>query len=189
MAESLRGHFLIAAKTLTDPNFFRSVVLIVEHNEEGAMGLVVNRPSSVTVAQALAEHFDLSHSNELVYIGGPVQPSGLFVLHDQAELVPDETPVVPGLYVGSSSEVFESVVQKAVNNGGPGSRFRILCGCAGWAAGQLEGEIERGDWFTVPACAEVMFCDDPYSVWDTLRCRVHRRPHLLPDLPGSPEWN
>lgn len=188
MFDSLRGQFLIAAKKLVDPNFYRSVVLIVEHNDEGAMGLVVNRPSSVSVANALAEHFDLSRTDDLVYIGGPVQPSALFVLHNRSELDPHEVAVVPGLYVGSSADVFESVVHSAVDEESE-MQFRIFCGCAGWAPGQLEGEIDRGDWFHVPATAEMLFCEDPYDVWDALRCQVHRSPELMPDLPGRPEWN
>ena len=188
MPDSLRGQFLIAAKRLSDPNFHRSVVLIIEHNDEGAMGLVVNRPSSVTLAHALADHFEISRTDEFVYIGGPVQPSNLFVMHNRRELDPDEPPVVPGLYVGSNSEVFENVVQSVAEEC-PEIQFRIFCGCAGWGPGQLESEIDRGDWFQVPASAEMLFDEDPYAVWDLVRRQVHRSPMLLPDLPGHPEWN
>lgn len=185
---SLRGRFLIAAKGLIDPNFYRSVVLIVEHSSQGAMGLIVNRPSSVSVAHALSEHFDLSNCDDLVYIGGPVQPSALFILHNQADLDPDETAVLPGLYVGSSAEAFEAVVNTAAG-GCPEVDYRIYSGCAGWAPGQLEGEIGRGDWFHHPADGPTLFADDPYRVWDDLRCRLHRSPQMVPDLPGEPEWN
>src|SRR3989304_1996646 len=113
MPNSLRGQFLIAGKRLRDPNFARTVVLIVEHGSEGAMGLVVNRPSSVTVAHALCEHFNIPETDDLVYVGGPVEPQNLFILHNAGHLDENENPVVPGLYVGSSPEVFETVVRSA----------------------------------------------------------------------------
>jgi len=188
MFDSLRGQFLIAAKTLRDPNFYQSVVLMVEHNDEGAMGLVVNRPSSVTVAHALSEHFELPETDDVVFLGGPVQPSALFILHNQSHLDPDEPCILPGLYVGSSGEAFETLV-RSVGSECPQMKFRIFCGCAGWGPGQLESEIARGDWFHLSADADTLFSENPYEMWDNLRRRVHRRPELLPDLPGQPEWN
>ncbi|MFQ5730664.1 MAG: YqgE/AlgH family protein [Planctomycetaceae bacterium] len=188
MSQSLRGHFLIAAKKLRDDNFYRTVVLIVEQNAEGAMGVVVNRPSSITVANALSEHFQLPDNGDVVYIGGPVHPQDLIVLHDRCDLDPDDTPVVPGLSVGRNSEVFEEVMRLAAA-GCSELKYRIFCGCAGWAPQQLEGEIDRGDWFVVPASAALLFSEDPFCVWDEVRRRVHRSPEMLPDLPGVPEWN
>lgn len=188
MYESLRGKFLIAAKQLRDDNFYRTVVLIVEHTDEGAMGVIVNRPSSVTVANALSEHFDLPDNGDVVYIGGPVHPQDLIVLHDRGEIDPDDTAVVSGAHVGRNAQVFERVMQMAAAED-PELRYRIYCGCAGWGPGQLECEIARGDWFFVPALADEVFADDPLTVWDAVRCRVHRSPEMLPDLPGVPEWN
>ncbi len=132
MAESLRGHCLIAAKRLRDRNFYKTVVLMVEHGSDGAMGLVINRPSSVTVAHALSEHFKLPETDDLVYVGGPVEPSALFIVHNSLEFDTDESPVIPGVYVGSSAEVFEQIVRSSAE-GNPDLRFRIYSGCAGWA--------------------------------------------------------
>jgi putative transcriptional regulator len=188
MSDSLRGHYLIAGKRLKDSNFFKTVVLMVEHGSEGAMGLVVNRPSSVTVAHALSEHFKLPETDDLVYVGGPVDPSALFILHNEAMLDQSETPVVPGLFVGSSAEVFETVVRSSVE-GNPELRFRIFSGCAGWAPGQLEGELSRGDWYQHPASVERVFNDDPYDVWDDLLHQVYKAHRILPEQPGDPKWN
>ncbi len=188
MSESLRGHFLIAARKLLDENFYRSVVLIVDHNEEGAMGLIVNRPSTVHVANALSEHFPLADCEELLYLGGPVHESALFILHNQSGLDLEEKPVIPGLFVGSSADAFETAVRTAAA-GDPHMKYRIFCGCSGWGAGQLEAEMERGDWFHVPAQTDLVFADTSDSVWDQVRRQVHRSPDLLPDLPGEPEWN
>lgn len=161
---------------------------MVEHGTDGAMGLIVNRPSTVTVSHALSEHFQLPETDDLVYIGGPVEPSALFILHNRAELNGNENSIVPGLFVGNSPEVFESVVRSSLDADDE-MQFRIYCGCAGWAPGQLEGELARGDWFLLPANAESLFQDNPYDVWDELRARVHKSPSILPEWPENPEWN
>src|SRR5665213_209356 len=110
MPDTLRGQFLIAGRNLRDPNFFQSVVLIVEHGEGGAMGGVVNRPSGVTVTQALQKHFELPETGEMVYVGGPVERNALFILHNADDLDNSEASVLDGLFVGSSPDTFENIV-------------------------------------------------------------------------------
>jgi putative transcriptional regulator len=185
--DSLRGHYLISAKRLRDHNFYKTVVLLVEHGSDGAMGLVVNRPSCVTVAHALSEHFKLPETDDLVYVGGPVEPSALFILHNSVELDGNESPVIPGVFVGSSAEVFEQVVRSSAD-GDPDVRFRIFSGCAGWAPEQLEGELARGDWHHLSADENHIFGNDPYSIWDTLIARVYESNRIL-EQPCNPEWN
>ena len=190
MSESLRGCFLVAGCKLRDPNFFKTAVLMIEHGEDGAMGLVVNRPSSITVSNALAGQLDLPQVDDFVFVGGPVEPAALIILHSSGELDPDEEAVVPGLYVASSAEVFERIVENINNGGDPDElQYRIFSGCAGWAPGQLEGELARGDWFVVPASSGLVFNDDPYSVWDSLLMEVYRSKRLLPVKCEHPEWN
>jgi putative transcriptional regulator len=188
MAKSLRGQCLIAGKQLRDPNFYKTVVLMVEHGAEGGMGLIVNRPSSVTVAHALSEHFHLPETDDLVYVGGPVEPAALFILHNAAELDEPQCPILPGLFLGSSAGAFESVVRSGAE-GEAELRYRILSGCAGWAPGQLEAEIARGDWFLHPACAPLIFHDDPYQVWDLMLQRVYTANRLIPHTAKNPDWN
>jgi putative transcriptional regulator len=188
MFESLRGQFLIAGRRLRDPNFFKTAVLIVEHGPGGAMGLVVNRPSSMTVAHALSEHFNLPETEDLVYVGGPVEPSSLFILHDSPEFAPSEGCIVPGLFLGSSAEVFESVIRLAAH-GEIQLRFRIFSGCAGWAPHQLEGEIARGDWHLHPADAGMVFQEDSYQTYDLLLQKVYEAHRILPHMPHDPECN
>jgi putative transcriptional regulator len=179
---------LIAGKRLRDRNFYRTVVLMVEHGADGAMGLVINRPSSVTVAHALSEHFKLPETDDLVFVGGPVEPSALFILHNSPEFDHNESPVVPGVFVGSSEQVFEQIVRSSAE-GNPDLRFRIYSGCAGWAPGQLEGELARGDWHSVPAEMQSIFDDDPYLIWDNLIAKVYESNRILPQPLGNPEWN
>jgi putative transcriptional regulator len=184
----IRGQFLVAGKQMRDPNFYRSVVLMVEYGESGSMGLVVNRPSNVSVARALSEHFDLPESDQLVYVGGPVEPAALFVLHSAGEFETEESDVVPGIYVGSSPDVFERVIEQVVG-GSDDLEFRVFAGCAGWGPGQLEGELEHGDWHILPAVAPEILSGDPYTLWDELVERIHETNRTIPPTPGNPEWN
>lgn len=188
MAGSLRGQFLIASNQLRDSNFYRTVVLMVEHGETGAMGLVVNRPSSVTIAHALSEHFNLPETDDVVFVGGPVEPAALFITHTAPELDSDEPAVVPGLFVGSSPGVFERVIRHAVG-GHADCRFRIFSGCAGWGADQLEGEISRGDWWQMPGDMNLVLDEDPYDLWDLAARKVHQNNWIFNDPPENPEFN
>ncbi len=187
MSDSLRGQFLVAGKHLRDPNFYKAVVLLIEHNASGAMGLVVNRPSTVTVANALSEHFPLTEAEDLVYVGGPVEPSALFIVHNSQEYNEAEGPVVPGVYIGSNEKVFERIVNSAAD-GDPRLRFRIYCGCAGWAPGQLEQELARGDWHLLSGSADFTLCEEPYDIWEKLIGQYQAACRFLPHT-DHPEWN
>jgi putative transcriptional regulator len=184
----MRGQFLIAGKQLLDPSFYRTVVLIVEHNSEGAMGVVVNRPSSVTIAQALTEHFDLPDNDDVMFVGGPVEPSALFILHNSAEMDQSEPAVVPNVYLGSNTSVFESVVNTA-SQGLQELDFRIFSGCAGWGPKQLESEIDRGDWHLHPACSQMVFHNDSYALWDLMLEKLQEQMGFPPASKSKPEWN
>jgi putative transcriptional regulator len=190
MPDCLRGRFLVSARGLTDPNFFKTVVLIVEHNDHGTMGLVVNRPSSVSVHNALSQYFEIPSTEEVVYVGGPVEPSALFILHD-AEEMECECPIVPGLFCGSSEDVFEDVVRAYAHktDDQQSSSFRIFSGCAGWAPHQAEGEIARGDWHIMPASADLVLHDDSYELWDKCNRKIQIANRILPHTVRNPEWN
>ncbi len=188
MYDSLRGHFLLATRHLHDSNFFRSAVLLLEHNTEGAMGLIVNRPSSVNVAHGLAGHFDVTNCNEVIYLGGPVEPSAFIMLHNNAEWGNTELEILPGVFVGNSAEAFESVVMDTQE---PGSStiYRIYSGYAGWGEGQLEHELARGDWFSLEASADHVFHPQPIEVWDSLLSEFHKQHRILPIPSDRAEWN
>lgn len=188
MSEWLRGRCLIAGRQLTDPNFARTVVLIVEHGTHGAMGLVINRPSSIQVRHALAKHFDLPEIDDYVFVGGPVEPAALLVLHNVSELSGDDPEVAPDVYIGNSAEAFEDVVRR-VTEEDPALRFRIYSGCAGWAPGQLEGELERGDWHIARPITNIVYHEDPYAVYELMLHRVLEEREILPIPPIDPEWN
>lgn len=187
MSKSLTGKFLISAKHLRDPNFYKSVVLMIEHNQTGAMGLVINRPSQVTVARALEGHFELPDTGDVVFTGGPVEKAALFILHNSEDFDGNEA-VVPGLYLGNSASVFEEIVL-SVSAGHDNLKFRIFAGCAGWSPNQLEGEISRGDWLTFPATTEMIFHPDPYAIWELVCQQLAQQGTYLPSIPSNPELN
>ncbi|MEZ6126781.1 MAG: YqgE/AlgH family protein [Planctomycetaceae bacterium] len=190
MSQSLQGHFLVSAGHLRDPNFYRSVVLMLEHNDESAMGLIINRPSSLAVDAALSELGATSAGSDPIFTGGPVETTALFILHSCRDLAGKDEEVVPGLYVTGSNESFESLV---ANREGVSCEhdcgFRIYCGYSGWGPGQLEGEIERGDWLILPAEAAIAFADDPYNIWELCVQKIHEANRILPHSVMNPDWN
>lgn len=187
MAAFLQGEFLIAANSLRDQNFYRTVVLVLEHNDEGAMGLVVNRPSSIAVDAALGGGSSMP-LDAPVYIGGPVETSALFVLHNHVGAGLQDREVVPGLFLAGSDDS----LQRVVNPGGESPAngiFRVYCGYAGWGAEQLEDEISRGDWLSVPADSGTVLEEDPYGIWHVCTRRFRRAHRLLPHNVRNPDWN
>jgi len=153
---SLAGSFLVAKHRLQDPNFSRTVVLLLEHTTDGAFGLVVNRPAEV---QGLP--FPL-------YTGGPCEMEGVLILHGHADwVVPTEQTqgeVAPGILVG------DTACLDRVTDPEPGEvlRFRLFSGYAGWGPGQLEGELAEGTWGVVPATGELLFDTPAEELWDRL---------------------
>jgi putative transcriptional regulator len=193
MSDSLRGQFLIAAKHLRDNNFFKAVVLMLEHSDEGAMGVVINHPMDVSVSSALSKHFEMSRAGQCLLAGGPVEENALLILHNSCDYDQEHDAIVPGVFVGTSPDVFERVVESSLEEHDDDStnefEFRIYAGYSGWGAGQLEQEMGRGDWFSVPASADFVFEREPYQVWEDALKLFHKRKRLLPDQPANPEWN
>ncbi|MEQ9408625.1 MAG: YqgE/AlgH family protein [Fuerstiella sp.] len=188
MSTSLRGHLLVAASHLRDPNFYRSVVLMLEHSEETAMGLVINRPSSIAVDAAMLKLKSKPISGDPIFSGGPVDTSALFILHNCVELGQQDEEVTAGVFVTGSNDSFESLVTSDVSCTHK-CGFRIYCGYAGWGPGQLEAEIDRSDWRIIPADSSLVFEEDPYSLWEVCTQLVHEQHRLLPHDVKNPEWN
>lgn len=188
MAESLRGKFLVAGPKLRDTNFFKTVVLLIEHAADGAMGLVVNRPSSLSVGNALAGHLELPDADEMVYVGGPVEPADLFLLHTDASVADVfDTPdaVLDGLYITNTAEQFNAVLssqQGAV-------RSKVFSGYAGWGPSQLESELATGDWLIADGVVDDVFHACAYDLWDRLRETVQKSHRMFAVDAPHPEWN
>jgi len=180
--DSLRSQLLVASPQLMDPNFARTVVLITEHNDDGAMGIVLNRPASTTVTDAAPELEDLVEPGEDVFVGGPVQPSSVIVLAEWDS--PDEVgvPVFDGIgFVGADSDPDE--LARAV------SRARVFAGFAGWSPGQLETELERDDWILEPALPDDVFSTVPGQLWSDVLERKGGEYALVARMPLDPSLN
>jgi putative transcriptional regulator len=179
--ESLRGHLLIAGPGLVDPNFWRTVVLVGEHSDEGALGVVLNRSSETPVTEAVPELAALADDMGSVHVGGPVQPSAVVVLADFAE--PDE----------AGSLVLDSVgfLPSEVEPGSLGElrRARVYVGYAGWGPGQLDGELEEGSWILEPARPDDVFTDDPEGLWAAVLRRKGGPFGFLATMPPDPSQN
>jgi putative transcriptional regulator len=179
--ESLQGHLLIAGPGLIDPNFWRAVVLVGEHSEEGALGVVLNRSSETSVEEAVPELALLAQGMGVVHIGGPVQPSAVVVLADFVE--PDD----------ADSLVLDSVgfLPSEVEPGSLGElrRARVYVGYAGWGPGQLDDELEEGSWIVEPALPEDVFTDDPEGLWSAVLRRKGGPFSVLASMPPDPSRN
>ncbi len=161
---STKAQFLVAGRHLIDPNFAGTVVLMLAHDKDGAMGVVVNRPTKVEPRELLADIDNLDQYDGHVYMGGPVAVNALLILirRDQA---PDESDTVfDDLHVSGSLRLLENLA----GSGDGSSSLRLYVGHAGWGPGQLDGELARGDWFVVPATADMVFHTDPDAVWKKL---------------------
>jgi putative transcriptional regulator len=180
--DSARGQLLIAGPALVDPNFWRAVVLVVEHSGEGAFGLVLNRPSETSVGDAVPELEDVMDPTESLFIGGPVQPSSVVILGhfedpgDAALLAFDDVGV---LAAGSSLEELSVGLRAA----------RAFVGHSGWGPGQLDSELERGDWIVEPARLKDAFSATPRDLWAAVLTRKGGSYALVARMPLDPSLN
>jgi len=164
MAEkNLTGHFLVASRYLRDPNFARSVVLMIQHTDEGAMGVVINRPSDKSVREVweLIGN-DPCEREDFIFVGGPV-PGPLVALHSVEEF--SEREVLAGMYVATHRDFIDLLVRRSDES------LRLYSGHSGWGAGQLEGELEAGGWLYTRAHVDDVFADHE-TIWKTVTERI-----------------
>lgn len=182
---SLQGRLLVATPGLLDANFFRSVVLLVEHNEQGAAGVVLNRPSDTELRAGPLEGLSsLAAEPPLVFVGGPVSPEGAVCLARSAPGAPspDWQPVVGGLGVLDLTRDLEDV-RSGVD------RLRVFAGYAGWGAGQLEAELQEGSWYVVEADPEDALTSMPGALWRFVLRRQSGKLALVANFPMDPSTN
>ena len=156
-----RGVYLVASRKLLDPNFVQTVILLIEYNSQGAVGLIINRETDVRLRKVLPEIGVLRRSKDTVFVGGPVGVDQLLILVRTDSSPKDAYRIMDELYVISSLEVLEHLLKQK----GEDVAFRAYAGYAGWAPGQLDSEVARGDWYVVAADLETVFSQEPESVW------------------------
>jgi putative transcriptional regulator len=180
--DSLKGHLLIASPSLLDPNFDRTVVLIAEHDETGAMGIVINRAGEMPVAEAAPVLGELVDPGAVVHEGGPVQQTSVVILAQFEDPALAAVPVLEDVGFVAGDSDFESIGDEL-------RRARVFAGLAGWGPGQLEAELEREDWITEPALPDDVFTDEPGSLWGAVLERKGGSFALVARMPPDPSLN
>jgi putative transcriptional regulator len=180
--DSLAGQLLIASPAILDPNFRRTVVFLTAHNEDGAVGLILNRRSDTTVGEAVPQLVPMTGAEEPVFVGGPVNSSGVAVLAQFED--PDEA----GVWV--VDDIGYVALDEAIDAGPPPlARMRVFAGVAGWGEEQLESELERDDWFIEPADPNDVFTEDPEGLWSAVLRRKGGQYELVARMPIDPSQN
>ena len=166
----LSGNFLISDFDLADPNFYRSVVLMIAHDEQGAFGLVVNRPSPYALGELIEGVEDTPAASIAVYVGGPVQQNALFTMHERF----DRDDSAAGVNQPAEGVTFEPATHTLVEYlkdewaalpEAQRPAVRMYVGYSGWGPGQLENELKADSWLVLKASKQVIFDPDPQALW------------------------
>ena len=179
----LTGWLLVSSPSLFDPNFRRTVVLMTHHDEEGAVGLVLSRPSELEIVEAVPELAELPCVDEVVYVGGPVQPEAVVVLveFDELDEIDGEAePIVGNVAYLPPDRVAEGLALR---------RARVFAGYCGWGPGQLESELEEDAWILVAADPDDAFATDPDALWRTVLQRKGGTFSFMTTMPHDPRLN
>ena len=184
MTEPLKGRLLVATPSLGDPNFERTVVLVLEHGEDGAVGVVLNRPSETELSDPLPGWQRFATAPQVVFVGGPVSPDAAICL---ARSWPDEQveayqPLLDSLGTVDLSADPDEVASAL-------AAIRVFVGYAGWGPGQLEGEIDAGAWFVVDARPEDALSAEPEGLWEAVLRRQRGPLAMFANFPTNPSMN
>lgn len=176
-----KGRLLVATPPLDDPQFDRAVIFVLEHHQEGAVGVVINRPSGEELDEPLDRWTDLQSAPGAVFSGGPVEENALIALaQTKVPLDTDEGHLAPivGTIASADLTADPAIVAAAVNE------VRVFRGYAGWGPGQLDGEIESGSWLVLDSQAGDVFSGHPDNLWRTV---LQRQPGRLAWLADAPD--
>ncbi|MBM3671214.1 MAG: YqgE/AlgH family protein [Actinobacteria bacterium] len=184
MADLVKGRLLVATPELEDPNFFRTVMLMLDHTEEGALGVVLNRPTTASVSEPLPEWASIAAEPAVVFVGGPVQPEAAIGIGRRAGTgEPDGFATLFGELGTVDLERPPTAVAPPVD------RLRVFAGYAGWAPGQLERELAADGWFVVESDAADPWSDAPTDLWRRVLRRQRGQLRVFADFPMDPQAN
>ena len=158
------GKFLIARRELMDPNFAQTVVLLFKHDEEGSIGLIINRATDIKLSEAIDHFQQWEGEDDRLYQGGPVSRNRVTMLIRTEDEIEGAHQVFDDVHLGAANGLLQSLA----NGWDKPKAFRAYTGYAGWGAGQLEGEMKRESWYAVPARSDIVFDADPGTVWQRL---------------------
>lgn len=165
-----QGQFLVATRRMGDPRFAQTVILLLEHGENGTLGLVINRPTKVKLSEALPEIKERKGRPEFLFMGGPLQVNAISLLLRSKRQRKDALRVLDGVFFSTSAALLKQMTAKERAS----ARLRALAGHAGWAPGQLDRELKRGDWYVLDAQAEEVF-REPLEIWSELIRRAEAK--------------
>lgn len=180
-----KGIFLVAAPSLKDPNFRQTVVLLCEHGPEGALGVVVNRPTAMSISEALPQVPILEGQRHVLFAGGPVQTNQVMLLYRLEQLPENTHHVFDGVCLGGDVDVVERILTNTYGK----ESFRAYLGYSGWGPGQLENEMRTGSWITMPADPKIVFEKDPERVWPDILSGLGEPYRHYADMPFDPSFN
>ena len=178
-----KGKLLISDPFLQDPGFKRTVVLITEHNEEGTVGFVLNRPVNALMNEALVDFQDF---NVPLYMGGPVQPDTLHYIHTVGNLLPGSIKIADNLWWGGS---FETLKVLAESKQLDLTKFKFFIGYSGWSPGQLNEELEEKSWVVTDATMQDIYTEKPDLLWRTVLENMGKDYAVLANFPEDPALN
>jgi putative transcriptional regulator len=177
---SLQGKLLVSSPALVDPSFRKTVVLIAHHDEDGAMGLVLSRPSDVPAADAVPALDGFPGAGDPVFVGGPVQPEAFMALAEFEDVEDAAAPIFGSVgFMPAETEPDDLSIL----------RLRVFAGYAGWGPGQLEAELAEPSWIVVAANIDDPFADDPDELWKSVVQRKGKAFSLLETMPFDPGLN
>lgn len=185
---NLKNTFLIAMPNLNDPFFHRSVIYLCEHNEQGSMGLVINQPTDLSVAELIAkmnfmiaDKKNYAANNQWILAGGPVEAERGFILHTPStKAFQQSQPITEQLYLTTSSDVLDSLTTAFKPE-----KYLIALGYAGWSAGQLEQEIKQNSWLIAPADPYILFDAPHQQRWQLAQQTIGFELHHLSHYAGN----
>jgi len=180
-----QGKLLVAAPRLLDPNFARSVVLVLAHSDQGAVGLVLNRPTMTQVSSPLPEWEDLASAPAVVFVGGPVSEGSICLAQVKPQVSVPEAGYLPlqGTLGTVDLEADPAFVGPWIE------KLRIFAGYGGWGPGQLESEIEEGAWFVLASTEEDVFSEEPEGLWKRVLRRQGGSLAVVSAFPADPSLN
>ena len=178
--DSLQGKLIVSSPSLIDPNFRKTVVLIAHHDDDGAMGLVLSRPSSTSASEVVPALDGVPGAGGPVYVGGPVQPEAFIALAEFEDVDEAVAPIIGSVgFMPAEAEVDDLSIL----------RMRLFAGYSGWGAGQLEAELGESSWIVVDAEADDAFADDPDELWRSVLHRKGGSFALMQHMPFDPGLN
>lgn len=180
-----RGSLLIAKPTVDDTCFSRSVIITVNHSEHGSMGLIVNKPSGITLNEVIDGL--LTDEDIPLYLGGPVNTELLFYIHTLGDAIPGAKPLTNDLFVGGNYDA----MKRYINSGAPiNGKVKFMLGYSGWAASQLEAEIGMNDWAVCHAIhSNLILSNDEADIWQLSVARLGERYRMWLNWPSDLSMN